>query len=129
MKSFLPLNTSTDIYIKWNYTNRRITREIEKILVKYSWKRLTMATSELISKIYKQIIKDKITYMVSLQYGLLSVWVVKFYLWIKLINKWLFWLGDICVLVEHFLTIDTQIYITCWTIANRSSHLNKNQPM
>ena len=31
--------------------------------------------------------------------------------------------------MEHFLTIDTQIYITCCTIANRSSHINTTPPM
>ena len=48
---------------------------------------MTMATSDLISKSSKLIIKDKIAFMVSLHFGLLSVWVVKQYVFIKLINK------------------------------------------
>ena len=67
--------------------------------------------------------------MVSLHYGLLSVWAVKQYLFIKLINKWFFLLCDIFVLMEHSVTIDTQIYITCCTISNQNSHLNTTPPM
>ena len=77
-----------------------------------------MATSTLISQISKLIIKDKVAYMVSLQYWLLSVWVAKQFSFIKLINKWPFLLYDIFVLMEYFVTIDTQIDIKCCTIAN-----------